>query len=668
MGNLPELARWARCHMLTTTILFLTTLAAPKSQVPELPLLSPVFGDHMVLQRERANPIWGWDKPGTAVTVSSGGKTARATAGKDGKWMASLPALPTGGPYTLSVQGTSKRVLQDVLVGDVWVCSGQSNMEQGVGISRDPQKEIAAANYPNIRLTIIPHNVQFAPVPTAPAEWSVCTPENIAKSGWSGFSAVAYFFGRELNQRLKVPIGLIQSCWGGTIIEAWASRPSVARQGDFAAALSQIDQATRSGVTPYHQQVDSWASRVDAGSKTGANWHLPTFDASAWQAAKAPYTYETNGLGAFDGVVWFRIEVEVPSGALGEAKLSLGSIDDFDATWVNGTRVGATFQYDAPRNYGVPEGTLKPGKNVIVVRAIDTGGPGGFMSPAGDMVLQLANGTKIPLGSGSWKYAQGAPANSRPAIPQPMSGNPNVPTVLYNGMIAPLQPMAIKGAIWYQGESNAGRAYQYRELMPMLIADWRRGFQNPRMPFFIVQLANFTQRLPNPGESDWAELREAQAMAAADDSRVGLATAIDIGEANDIHPKNKQDVGFRLALSALKIAYGQNVVHSGPTYSSMKVAGNKVLLSFENVAEGLQDSGGTLPGFSVSGADRKFVWAEAKIVGKNQVEVSSPLVPQPVAVRYGWANNPEVGLWNSAKLPAVPFRTDAWPGITLGKK
>ncbi|MBI5708507.1 MAG: 9-O-acetylesterase [Armatimonadetes bacterium] len=649
------------------TLSILVLALAPASAQSPLPFLNPIFSDHMVLQRGMPNTFWGWAKPGSKVSITIAGKNASGTTGADGKWVVKVTPPPVGGPYKVAVVGEQKVVLDDVLVGDVWICSGQSNMEQGIAACLNPKNEIAAANYPKIRLAMVPKVTAFDPQPTVPTGWSVCSPETIDKGGWGGFSGVAYFFGRELHKRLDVPIGLVEDCWGGTIIEAWASRASVTKQGDFGALLDQIDRQKANMGEPFEKQVEAWNAKAEGASKVAAGWEKPEFDAQGWKSIDRPKRFEDMGLEAFDGFGFYRAEIDVPAGASGTATLSLGAIDDADVTYVNGVRVGSMSVWDAARRYTVPAGTLKPGKNVIAVRVLDTGGAGGFTSAVADMGITFSDGTKAPLSQGKWRFQAGAAMSALPPYPQQVSGNPNVPTVLYNAMIHPIVPLAIKGAIWYQGESNAGRAYQYRELMPMLINDWRRLFGQPNLPFFIVQLANFTARLPDPGESDWAELREAQFMATQKLKNVGIGTAIDIGEANDIHPRNKQDVGYRLALSALKVAYRQNVSYSGPTYKSMKVEGNTIRLKFNHTDGGLKGLAYWLKGFSIAGKDRKFVWADARIDG-DTVVVSSPQIREPVAVRYAWATNPEVSLYNGAGLPAFPFRTDDWKGVTFGRK
>ncbi len=633
---------------------------------PPLPFLSPVFGDHMVLQRDKTNTLWGWSTPGTKVRVTIAGRHGDGLAGPDGKWQAKITPPPVGGPYLVEVDGAQHLEVKDVMVGDVWICSGQSNMEMGIGAAQNGAAEIANSDHPGIRLYMVPRAIAATPQSQAAGTWRVCGPSTIAVEGWGGFSAAAYYFGRELNQKLNIPIGLVETCWGGTVAEAWTSREALYGLPDFQPALKQLDSIRSQAPVPYEIQVDAWMVRYDPGSLASNFWGAPAYDDHDWMSIDSPATYERVGLADFDGIAWFRKTITLDMDQASKpAKLHLGAIDDADATWVNGKRVGSTFVYNANRDYDIPAGTLHEGVNTIAVRVLDTGVTGGMTSPTGSQNLEI-DGKQIPL-AGPWKYRASTDFKKTGPLPFQLSDNPNVSTVLYNGMIAPLLPMAIKGAIWYQGESNADRAYQYRNLMPTLIEDWRLRFAQPDFPFLIVQLANFTARAAQPEDAPWAELREAQAMTATKLPKVGLAVAIDIGMANDIHPVNKQEVGHRLALNALKIAYGQDVAYSGPVYKKMRVEVNTIRLTFDHIDGGLKAVDGKLGGFAIAGEDRKFVWADAHIEGDNVI-VSAKGVAKPVAVRYAWASNPEAGLANGAGLPAVPFRTDDWPGVTAKTK
>lgn len=653
-------------------------LAAPLAHATvRLPAL---VGPHMVLQRGRPVPVWGWAAPGEKVSVTFRGKTyAASLPDARGRWQAVLPATPAGGPYVLTVKGQNTITLSDVLMGDVWLASGQSNMQMPV---KDPSpggyqpvlnvdQEIAAANWPSIRFFTVAQTLAYRPQPeVAGSGWQVCSPATVAQC-----SAVAYFFGRDLYKKYQVPIGLLVSSWGGTPAEAWTSAEGLAAFPEFKPQLASFARQT----TSLNDEQRAYEARKrellrnlrahDRGYLPGGlTWAAPTFDAGAWPTLPVPGLWEsTPALATYDGVVWLRKEIDVPAGLAGQPlTLALGKIDDADSTYVNGVRVGYTTGYDRPRRYPVPAGLLRPGRNVIVVRVLDTGGGGGLWGEPAELSLRGADGPALPL-AGPWQYQVGLAPQDQPTAPVP-GGGEHAPTTLYNGMIAPLQPLALKGVIWYQGESNAERAAQYRTLFPALIADWRRRFGQPELPFLWVQLASFLAARPEPGESAWAELREAQALA-LQVPHTGLATAIDIGEAADIHPHNKQEVGRRLALAARHVAYGDNqLVFSGPMYAGLRPAGAAIRLKFSQTGTGLAvKDGAALQGFAVAGADRQFHWATARVVG-NEVEVQSPAVPQPVAVRYDWADNPNGNLINKEGLPALPFRTDAWPLSTAGKK
>ena len=632
--------------------------------------LPALFGDNMVIQRDTRVPVWGWAGPGTKVSVVINGKSADGVTNSRGKWRVELPAMPAGGPSELTVTaGREKRTFANVMLGEVWVASGQSNMDMSVAQSANAKQETAGADDPRIRLFKVPRLVANTPEEdTVGGKWVECTSATVG-----GFSAVAYFFGRDISGRLNVPVGLIQTSWGGTPAESWTSEEGLAAQGAFRARVAKLDH-TRLDPTntkrKYQQAVAKWGQVLDgqdAGSVPGNQWSSPDHDDSEWQRVSVPGAWEDSGLPAFDGVVWFRTTFDVPAALQGKnLTLNLGPIDDADITWVNGTRVGATDNYAAPRHYEVPASLLKPGRNTIAVRVLDTGGAGGFTGKAADVCLQTtgaAETTPIPL-AGKWAYKVGVDLKNMPPLPQ-MPGSPYRLAGLFNGMVAPLIPYAIRGVIWYQGEANAATAYRYRTVFPAMIRDWRSHWAQGDFPFLFVQLANFMEAKPEPADSEWAELREAQLMTLSV-PRTGMATAIDIGEAKDIHPRNKQEVGRRLALAARAIAYGEQLVHSGPIYraGSLKIEGGNARVSFDHAGGGLEArGGGPLKWFAIAGADRRFVWADARIDG-DSVVVSSPNVASPVAVRYDWSSNPDGNLANKEGLPASPFRTDNWPGLT----
>ena len=628
--------------------------------------LPRIFSDNMVLQREQEVAIWGWANRRDRITVSFNGQEVETRADKEGNWKVSLPSMPAGGPYVLIVKGRREEIsFQNVLVGEVWICSGQSNMEWPMRAVNNAKKEISLVNYPQIRLFDVANNIQFAPVADLEQgeEWKLCTPENV-----TDFSAVAYFFARKLYKELNVPIGLISTNWGGTNIETWTSKEAITAVPGFENSvdgLSQelMDQKRAEQKVRFDKLMADFGDNQEGGLVNGeALWAKNELDVSNWKTMELPTLWEQAGLPSMDGVVWFRKTIDVPASLADQGGLLLlGTIDDNDITWVNGQEVGRTNAHTQNREYAIMPGILKAGKNVITIRVEDTGGGGGVYGDPENMRIILG-GDERSL-SGEWLYR---------VSPQGMKYNvgnmsPNEkPTLLFNGMINPLIPYSFQGAIWYQGESNASRAYQYRTLFPTMINDWRKRW-NRDFPFLFVQLANFMEPWTAPEESAWAELREAQSMTLSL-PKTGQAVIIDIGEANDIHPRNKQDVGLRLALNALKIAYGKELVYSGPTFKSMVVKDDQVILTFNHVGDGLtakRDRYGYLRGFAVAGTDQKWHFAQAFINAFNQITVFSPKVDRPVAVRYGWANNPDdANLYNSAGLPASPFRTDAWKGVT----
>jgi sialate O-acetylesterase len=640
--------------LLWTAAAGLSILPAATQAAIRLPRL---ISDGMVLQRGAPVRVWGWADKGEAVTVSFQGKTYRASAGPDGRWELPLPALKAGGPYEMTLKASNQLVLRDILVGDVWVCSGQSNMELPMNRVKDKYPEvIAAATNPQIRQFDGPTRYAFkGPQTDLPAgRWTAADPKAVLQ-----FSAVGYFFARELYAQYKVPIGLIRIAVGGSPAEAWLSpealknypslqqRAAQVRDSSYVEAVKKQEQATAAA---WYRQL----RQQDQGFAKGQTpWTSPAYDAAGWKTMNLPGYWAEQGLGPVNGVVWFRKEVEVPAAMTGQpVRLNLGTIVDADSVFLNGQFVGTTSYQYPPRKYELPATALKPGKNVLVVRVINSAGRGGFTLDK-PYALRAAGGQTVDL-RGPWQYQLGAKAQplAAPTFWQYEPGG------LFNGMVAPLLPYAVKGVIWYQGESNTGRAKEYQQLFSTMITDWRRAWQQPNLPFLYVQLANFMAVKDQPTESGWAELREAQRRTLAL-PHTGMAVAIDAGEWNDIHPLDKATVGQRLALAARREAYGDNVVASGPLYQSLKVNGNKATLTFSNVGGGLvAKDGGELKHFAVAGPDQQFVWAQARIEG-DKVVVWSEQVPNPVAVRYAWADNPQgANLYNRAGLPASPFRTD----------
>ncbi len=636
---------------LLVPILFLAFLSGNLFADVKLP---KIFSSNMVLQQGIEIAVWGWADRNESITVSMNGTTVKTKAGKNGSWSVRLPAMDYGGPHTLTVKGKNMVEFTDVLIGEVWICSGQSNMAWTVKNSNDPETEIASADYPQIRLFQVPLRMSEVPLnDIEEGEWKVCTPGTIPD-----FSAVAWFFGRELHKKLNVPVGLIQTAWGGTVAETWISAQTIKNDPDFAGKLQQlkdidIAKEAEMEMKRVRELLGGDLPRQDLGIVDDVPvWAAIDLNDSDWRTIKVPGVWEDQGYDIFNGAAYYRCEIILsPEQSSKNAVLHLGMVDDDDITWMNGIEIGQTNGHNVIRQYFIKSEVLRPGKNVLTVRAFDKGGLGGIWGDAGDQYLLIGD-EKLDL-PGEWKFRFGRPFITRGYTPNAY------PTLLFNSMIHPLIPYGIKGAIWYQGESNANRALQYQRIFPALINDWRSHWKLGDFSFIWVQLANYKKPADEPGESTWAELREAQTMTLKL-PKTGMASAIDIGEANDIHPRNKQDVGKRLALNALKIEYGKDVVHQGPMFSSVKFIEGKAYVTFDCTGSGLKvnDRYGYINGFTIAGADGKFYWAKARIASVNQVEVYSDEVPEPVAVRYGWADNPDdLNLYNKEGLPANPFRT-----------
>lgn len=619
--------------------------------------LPRLFGPGMVVQRGVRVPVWGWSTPGSSVRVSFDDESRSATAGPDGAWRVAFAPLPPGGPHTIVVRSTGDSiVVRDVLVGDVWVASGQSNMEFVVANANGAAAEIAAANDPRIRQFKVP--TSYAPAPEADlagGEWTVADRNHVGS-----FSAVAYFFARDLRKSMDVPIGIINTTWGGSRIEPWMSRASLGLdEAGWRRLWAEEQRSQRRMVETMRAKLGD-IPKVDSGLVQGrAVWADPALDESRWQRITVPSLWEQAGYPDMDGVAWYRTTFELTAAeAARGVKLGLGAIDDADISWVNGTEVGRTNNYALPRVYDVPASALKAGRNVIAVRVEDGGGGGGIYGDPSSLFLEVG-GVRRPLAA-PWKFRVGAV--SLQADGQHIN---KVPTVLYNKMVHPLLPFPIKGVIWYQGESNADRvedAIAYRQTFAKMISSWRREWGVGDFPFLWVSLANFmAPDSQPPAMSAWAVLRDAQ-TAALSLPNTGQAVIIDVGEEKDIHPRNKQEVGHRLALAARRVAYEARVEDTGPTHRSHGVRGRELIVRFDHARSGLESrspSGG-VGGFAIAGVDRKFVWANARIDGSSVV-LSHPQVARPVAVRYGWGNNPtEARLYNKEGLPAVPFRTDSW--------
>ena len=637
--------------------------------------VASIFTDNMVLQQGQPVPVWGTAVTGANVTVTFRDQSGTATANTEGKWLVQLaPMAASVEPAELTISSIAAKAtikFVNVLVGEVWVCSGQSNMEWPLSQTRNSPDEIAAANFPSIRLFTVTKCTAENPLSDIPdSKWCPCTPESVAQ-----FSAVGYFFGRELHRNLGVPVGLINASWGGTVAEAWTSRDGLLAEPSVRSIIDDYDNYM-SNPSNATAEIAAIKARTRDTDNTGwpRGWASLPEPSGEWKDIKLPSHWQAHGLN-FSGILWFRKVVDVPAAWAGkDLTLSIGATDKSDITYFNNVKVGSiTMQQRQDawcflRTYTVPGRLVRAGTNIIAVRVHSDRFDGGMTGPAEVMKLACSEdlNTKPILLDGVWRYAVEANYGLVTIPPEPFGpGNPNTPCSLFNGMIAPLAPFAMRGAIWYQGESNADRARQYRTLFPTMINDWRHHWGRDDFAFYFVQLANYMGRFDYCRESDWADLREAQTMTLKQ-PHTGMAVAIDIGEADDIHPRNKKDVGKRLAFNALHQTYGKkDIVPCGPLFREMKREGNAIRLFFEYVAGGLECRGDKLEGFAVAGDDGKFVWADAGIdpavnsgLAEDTIIVESSQVSSPIAVRYAWDYNPACNLYNRVGLPASPFRTN----------
>jgi sialate O-acetylesterase len=611
--------------------------------------LPKLVSDSMILQRDKVVTLWGWASPSEKVSLKFNKKEYKTKTAKDGKWLIKIPAQKAGGPYEMTFKATNTITLKDILFGDVWLCSGQSNMVHQLTLHRDLyEAEINEANYPDIRQFWIPTltNIQQPKEDFDAASWKTATRGNVPQ-----FSAVAYFFAKKLYQTYHVPIGIINASVGGTPIEAWTSENGFQEFPEITKTIQKNKDtnyinSVNNAVFPQPKQDP------DKGLIGNVKWFDVSYQPKGWQNIHIPGYWEDQGVKDLDGTVWYRREIEIPEAMSGKAgKLTMGRIVDADFVYINGVLVGNTTYMYPQRRYAIPAGLLKTGKNLIVIRVINNGGKGGFV-PDKPYFLE-AGGQKLDL-KGDWQYKVGQVA--KPFRPAPRISFQNQPTALYNAMIAPLTNYAIKGITWYQGESNVGNAHQYQKLLPALIADWRIQFQSPDLPFAYVQLPKFQEVQYTPSESNMAVLREAQRLSLSVPN-TAMAIAIELGEWNDIHPDNKKDVGLRLALAAQKIAYNEkDLVSSGPLFQSAIRKNNAVEISFTDIGSGLTaNDGEDIRWFALAGADKKFAWAKATIDG-NKIFVTNENVVDPKYVRYAWADNPEgTNLYNKEGLPASPF-------------
>lgn len=627
--------------------------------------LAPVFGDHMVLQQDAVVTIWGYADPGEGVSVKPtwNMQEHKTTADDQGRWQVVVrtpQASTTPKPRVIWVVGKNTIKVDDVLIGDVWLASGQSNMEWPLRATGDQATPSGPAQA-MVRVCNIKNTLSVTPRLDTPTEfgWSTLTPDIAAN-----YSAIAQHFATAVHAEVGIPIGIIEADWGGTPAQAWipahglAGMPEYKAALEYLAALSPDPNERERNLAAF---ADRWWDALDGRSDSpGSEWASDAFDDAGWRSMTLPATMQDDGLDRFDGLVYFRRTIDLPEALAGKAgTLELGPIDDRDDAYVNGTRIGSTRedgQWSRPRVYAVPPGVLRAGKNTIGVRLLDTAGPGGINGRSDQMALRVGDAS-VPL-SGAWKYVRGPSKGDLPPIGEPMAINAHTPTVLYNGMIRPLRGLPLAGFLWYQGESNRGDGERYTTLMKALIASWRAEQGGRETPFYFVQIAPFNY---GNDRGETAELRDAQTRVLDSVPGTGMVVTMDIGDERDIHPKNKREVGQRLARLALHRHYGkQGIVSSGPRFKSLSAADGSLTVTFDLQGSRGLAKGEDIKGFAVAGEDRVFHAATAGVTGTDTVLVRAEGVPSPVAVRYGWCNACVPTLMNAEGLPAVPFRSDAW--------
>ena len=643
-----------RSPLLLITTLAAALVAAAPAAAADPALLNPVFQDGAVLQQGRALPVWGEATPAARITVRLGGASVQAVADAAGRWRADLPAAAPAERATLSVETTAGwRQAVEVAVGEVWLCSGQSNMELPVRLAADADREIAVQADPALRLLYVSHRPAATPQTNLQPQdrWRIAGPDSV-----SGFSAACLAFGRALRTSTGRSVGLIAAAWNGSVARAWTSPEGLRRLGGYDEMLATA--AAADPLAAFHAAQDAWWAKVDPGSRAAA-WADPNLSDSGWKAIDAPGPWEKQGmaeLAEFDGALWLRatLVLDAKQAALA-GMLHLGGVDDADTTWVNGREIGRGVGGTRPRDYPVPAGTLRPGVNVIAVRVLDTGGGGGLTGPAAAMRLTLADGREIPL-LRKWKYRRGPDLDALVPVPlSPADGAKNV-AGLFNGMIAPLTPYALAGVAWYQGESDVGEGLGYRRLLENLIADWRRAFAQP-LPFLVVQISVLGPLQATPHRSKWAEVREAQRLALAADPTTALIVTTDIGDRANIHPANKQEVGRRLALAARRLVYKEDVHDRGPAPASAARAGDAVAVRFEGAPLALGAAGAV--GFQLCDAARCDYAAATMADGTARLLI--PRGFRPTRVRYCWDDSPVCNLFDGQGLPATPFQLDIQP-------
>lgn len=647
---------------LTLALAVVCISAAARVEMP------PFFSDHMVLQHDSDVKLWGTADPGSTVKVKASWthKAVKAQADQAGRWSLTIHTPGPGGPHKLTVSDGEKLTLSDILCGEIWLCGGQSNMEMKIEdkVIGWEQELAGAASNGSIRLLRVAKRISAKPVEKVDIEnggWTAVTEETLAP-----FSAAAWFFGKEIAAKTGMPVGLIESCWGGTLIESWTSARTYGTMERFRPQiemLSQMPDTPEEREVVFERQVADWEkemAKIDWAYSDGRLvWAQPDADLKEWTACKVPGYLQFQGLVGYHGFFWMRKDIDLPASWAGkDLELLVGAVDDNDFTWFNGEFVGHTELCILQRRYPVPGRLVRAGRNTVAVRVRDDGGLSGIMGGDDNLLVRnVETGETLPL-SGDWLCRETVDPGKAPVFPINLDKNYNGPTTLYNSMIHPLRDYRIRGVIWYQGESNSSAAADYKVYLPAMIRDWRLAW-GYEFPFYIAQIANYMKPQTGPERSEWAELREAQ-LQSLSVANSGMAVLIDIGDANDIHPKNKAEVGRRLALNALYGTYGQDVVPCGPLYAGYSVEGARIRIRFTRTDGGLKTAdGGALKGFWIAGPDRVFHPAEAVIDGDNVV-VGSPEVENAIAVRYAWADNPACNLCNGALLPASPFRTDCW--------
>jgi len=638
--------------------LILSAIAVTNIQTHAQVRLPRLISDGMVLQRDKPIILWGWASPEERITITFGGRQRKTTATSEGRWTLAFPQMKAGGPYTMKISARNQLVINDILIGDVWLCSGQSNMVHQLNLHDVTYAQaIASANYPQIRHIKIPTQTNLAGIAN---DVGSCTWQRALPAEVRSFSAVAYFFALKLYEQYHIPIGLVNASVGGTPIEAWINEDACK---EFPDILKTIQENKDTAFVARHLPKSNPKPRASIKTfdrHTAENWYDVDFVPANWRTINIPGYWEDQGIKGLDGIVWYRKEIHLPASmANREAKVYLGRIIDADKVYINGKEIGNTSYQYPQRRYTVPSGVLKAGKNIFTIQVTNHAGKGGFV-PDKPYYIFTDRDTVDLKGSWAYKVAEvflpPAEPSTAPAGSLERTINPqNEPAALYNGMVGPITSYSIKGVLWYQGESNIARAQHYTRMLQALISGWRNAYKKPDLCFIYAQLPNFGDVSYLPEESNWAVLRASQ-REVSNTPNTAMTVNIDLGEWNDIHPDNKKEVGERMALAARKVAYGENIVHLGPVYHSHTQAGNKVSISFANAGSGLNTKdGGALKEFAIAGADKRFVWADTRIVG-NTVIVWNDEIPAPKYIRYAWADNPDnPNLYNNEGLPASPF-------------